>query len=109
MNFSFNGSMMIDLNRFRNLASLPRAGCFPVMNKLVPVTKPATFMRLWWAVALVLPAFGTQAAVILTRIHAFEVYTNGANPMPGSSRAAMATSMAPLTAAVKAEPGPFSG
>src|SRR3974390_3430905 len=37
-------------------------------------------MRLFWTGVLVLPAFGAQAAVVLTTLHSFEVFPNGANP-----------------------------
>jgi uncharacterized repeat protein (TIGR03803 family) len=43
----------------------------------------ALLMRLLWAAALVLPAFGSQAAVVLTTLHSFSVYTNGTNPNAG--------------------------
>jgi uncharacterized repeat protein (TIGR03803 family) len=38
-------------------------------------------MRLLWAAALVLPAFGASAAVVLTTLHSFQQsFPNGANP-----------------------------
>jgi uncharacterized repeat protein (TIGR03803 family) len=40
----------------------------------------ALLMRLLWAAALVPPAFGTQAAVVLTTLHSFQVFPNGENP-----------------------------
>ena len=43
----------------------------------------ALLMRLLWAAALVLPAFGAQAGVVLTSLHSFQGLTNGANPVAG--------------------------
>ena len=43
-----------------------------------PVLAP--LMRLLWAVALVLPAFGAQAGVVFTTLHSFQAFLNGANP-----------------------------
>jgi uncharacterized repeat protein (TIGR03803 family) len=43
----------------------------------------ALLMRLLWAAVLVLPAFGVQAAVVLTTLHSFELGPNGANPYAG--------------------------
>jgi uncharacterized repeat protein (TIGR03803 family) len=40
----------------------------------------ALLTRLLWAAALVLPAFGAHAALVLTNLHSFQVFTNGANP-----------------------------
>jgi hypothetical protein len=40
----------------------------------------ALLMRLLWAAALVLPAFGAQAGVVFTNLHSFQIFTNGANP-----------------------------
>ena len=37
----------------------------------------ALVMRLLWAAALALPAFGAQAAVVFTSLHSFGVFTNG--------------------------------
>ncbi len=37
-------------------------------------------LRLLWAAALVLPAFGAEAGVVLTTIHSFQVFPNGENP-----------------------------
>jgi hypothetical protein len=47
--------------------------------------KPALALpvRLLWAAALALPVFSTQAGVVLTTLHSFEVFTNGANPLAG--------------------------
>jgi uncharacterized repeat protein (TIGR03803 family) len=46
----------------------------------------ALLIRLLWAAALVLPAFGAQAGVVLTTLHSFGVLTNGASGgMPGPS------------------------
>jgi len=52
----------------------------------VPGRKPvlALLMRLLWATALVLPAFGAQAVVVFTSLHSFEQpFPNGANPYAG--------------------------
>jgi uncharacterized repeat protein (TIGR03803 family) len=40
-------------------------------------------MRLLWAAALVLPAFGTQAGVVFTNLHSFTGTNDGANPYAG--------------------------
>jgi uncharacterized repeat protein (TIGR03803 family) len=40
----------------------------------------ALLMRLLWAAALALPLFGAQGAVVLTSLHSFQVFPNGANP-----------------------------
>jgi uncharacterized repeat protein (TIGR03803 family) len=55
------------------------------MTKPVSRRKPvlALLIRLLWAAALVLPAFGVQAAVVLTTLHSFELGPNGANPYAG--------------------------
>ena len=55
------------------------------MTEPVPGRKPvlALLMRLLWAAALVLPAFGAQAGVVFTTLHSFQVFTNGANPDAG--------------------------
>jgi hypothetical protein len=42
----------------------------------------ALLMRLLWAAALAVPAFGTQAAVVLASIHSFQAFPNGATPYP---------------------------
>jgi uncharacterized repeat protein (TIGR03803 family) len=42
------------------------------------------FMRLLWAAALVLSAFGAQAGLVLTTLHSFQQgFPNGANPFAG--------------------------
>jgi uncharacterized repeat protein (TIGR03803 family) len=38
------------------------------------------FMRLLWAAAFVLTAFGVQAGAVLTTLHSFQPFPNGANP-----------------------------
>src|SRR5579859_7334413 len=43
----------------------------------------AQVMRLLWAAALVLPAFGAQAAVVFTNLHSFTGTNDGANPVAG--------------------------
>ena len=43
----------------------------------------ALLMRLLWAAALVLPAFGAQAAAVLTPLHSFQACPNGETPYPG--------------------------
>jgi uncharacterized repeat protein (TIGR03803 family) len=55
------------------------------MTKAVPARKPilGTPMRLLWVAVLILPAFVAQATVVLTSLHSFEVFTNGANPTSG--------------------------
>ena len=55
------------------------------MTEPVSGRKPvlALLMRLLWAAALVLPAFGAQAGVVFTSLHSFQVFTNGANPDAG--------------------------
>ena len=55
------------------------------MTEPVAGRKPvlAVLMRLLWAAALVLPAFGAQAAVVFTTLHSFQVFTNGATPYAG--------------------------
>src|SRR5208282_4612644 len=52
------------------------------MTEPVAGSKPvlALLMRLLWAAALLLPAFGTQAAVVLTTLHSFQPFPNGAGP-----------------------------
>jgi uncharacterized repeat protein (TIGR03803 family) len=40
-------------------------------------------MRLLWAAALVLPDFSAQAAAVLTTLHSFQVFPNGAKPYAG--------------------------
>ena len=55
------------------------------MTQPVAGRKPALalLMRLLCAAALVLPAFGAKAAVVLTTLHSFGVFTNGATPFAG--------------------------
>ena len=55
------------------------------MTRPVSGRKPvlALLMRLLWAAALVLPAFGAQAGVVFTSLHSFQALTNGANPEAG--------------------------
>jgi uncharacterized repeat protein (TIGR03803 family) len=55
------------------------------MTEPVSGRKPvlALLMRLLWAAALVLPVFDAQAGALLTTLHSFGVYTNGANPIAG--------------------------
>ncbi len=43
----------------------------------------AQLIRVLWAAALVLPAFGAQAGVSLTTLHSFQVFTDGAYPEAG--------------------------
>src|SRR6202050_4053365 len=43
----------------------------------------ALFIPLIWAAALMLPVFGARAGVVLTTLHTFHIYTNGANPVAG--------------------------
>src|SRR5208283_66745 len=55
------------------------------MTEPVSGRKPvlALLMRLLWAAALVLPAFRAEAAAVLTTLHSFGVFTNGASPYAG--------------------------
>ena len=55
------------------------------MTGPVPGRKPllALLMRLLWAAALVPPAFGASAGVVLTSLHSFQVFNNGAQPSAG--------------------------
>src|SRR5208283_4573700 len=50
-----------------------------------PDRKPvlALLMRLLWAGALMLPAFGTRAGVVFTNLHSFTGTNDGANPYAG--------------------------
>ena len=43
----------------------------------------ALFIRLLWAVVLVLPAFGAQAGVVFTNLYSFTGTNDGANPYAG--------------------------
>jgi uncharacterized repeat protein (TIGR03803 family) len=46
--------------------------------------EPLAFLkRLLWAAALMLPAFGAQAGVVLTTLHSFQFFPNGENPLSG--------------------------
>src|SRR5208283_4512819 len=76
---------MIDLDLSKTLAARLRAGRFLALPEPVPDRKPvlALLMRLLWAAALVLPAFGTQAGVVFTSLHSFQLLTNGASPLSG--------------------------
>ena len=54
------------------------------MTKLAPPNRPFVALpRLLLTAALVLPAFGAQADVVLTSLHSFQVLPNGANPTAG--------------------------
>jgi uncharacterized repeat protein (TIGR03803 family) len=57
------------------------ARVIPNSNCIVPVL--ALLMRLLWAAVLVLPAFGAEAGVVLTPLHAFNGTNDGANPEAG--------------------------
>jgi uncharacterized repeat protein (TIGR03803 family) len=64
------------------LFALPvRSSAFSLQPLAFPM-KPvlALLMRLVWAAALVLPAFGAQAGVVFTTLHSFQVFPNGVNP-----------------------------
>ena len=65
----------------------------------------ALLMRLLWAAALVLPAFGAQAGVVFTSLHSFQVYHQWRKSQPGWCRAATAISMARLTTAARTTAG----
>src|SRR5258707_1098093 len=73
---------MIDMNKSRSLESRPRAGCFLAVTGPVPGSRwpLAPLIALLWTAALVLPAFGAQASVVLTTLHSFAPWMNGANP-----------------------------
>ena len=43
----------------------------------------AILIRVFLAAALVLPAFGASAGLVLTSLHSFQVFTNGVNPRAG--------------------------
>jgi uncharacterized repeat protein (TIGR03803 family) len=51
----------------------------------IPRRKPvlAALMRLLWAIVLVLPTFGAQAAAILTTLYSFTGANDGAQPQAG--------------------------
>jgi hypothetical protein len=55
------------------------------MTETFPGRKPvwAILIRVFLAAALALPAFGASAGVVLTSLHSFQVFTNGANPYAG--------------------------
>ena len=81
------------------------------MTEPVAGRKPvlALLMRLLWAAALVLPAFGAQAAVVFTSLHSFAAWSPMAPiPAPGWCRAATAISMARLPAAARTALAPCS-
>jgi uncharacterized repeat protein (TIGR03803 family) len=40
-------------------------------------------LRVFWAAAVTLLAFGAQASVVFTSLHSFQVFPNGANPEAG--------------------------
>jgi uncharacterized repeat protein (TIGR03803 family) len=54
-------------------------------TELLPGRKPvlALLMRLLWAAALVLPAFGAWAGVVFTNLYSFTGTNDGANPYAG--------------------------
>ena len=76
---------MVELNPCRNLAARRRAGCCLAMTETFPGRRPvwAILIRVFLAAALALPAFGASAGVVLTSLHSFQVFTNGANPSAG--------------------------
>jgi uncharacterized repeat protein (TIGR03803 family) len=76
---------MVELNPCRNLAARHRAGCCLAMTETFPGRKPvwAILIRVFLAAALALPAFGASAGVVLTSLHSFQVFTNGAGPTGG--------------------------
>ena len=76
---------MVELNPCRNLAARRRAGCCLAMTETFPGRRPvwAILIRVFLAAALALPAFGASAGVVLTSLHSFRVFTNGANPYAG--------------------------
>jgi hypothetical protein len=43
----------------------------------------ALLIRLLWLAVLVLPSFGTEAAVVFTSLYSFQVSPTGANPSAG--------------------------
>jgi uncharacterized repeat protein (TIGR03803 family) len=55
------------------------------MTGLAPGRKAVLtlLLRLLWAAALVLPALGVRAGVILTTLHSFQPFPNGAGPSAG--------------------------
>ncbi len=73
---------MIPLEPSRNLAGLPCVGCFLAMTEPALGKKPvfALLMRVVYATAFVLPAFGAQAAAVLTTLHEFQAFPYGARP-----------------------------
>ena len=76
---------MVELNPCRNPAARHRADCCLAMTETFPGRKPvwAILIRVFLAAALALPAFGASAGVVLTSLHSFQVFTNGANPFAG--------------------------
>ena len=76
------GTMAEPVGGTKPLFALPvRSSAFSLQPLAFPM-KPvlARLMRLLWAAALVLPAFGAQAGVVFTTLHSFQVFINGANP-----------------------------
>src|SRR5260221_12022411 len=76
---------MVELNPWRNLAARRRAGGCLAMTETITGRRPvwAILIRVFLAAALALPAFGALAGVVLTSLHSFQVFTNGANPFAG--------------------------
>src|SRR5205809_4373576 len=76
---------MVELNPSRNLAARHRADCGLAMTETMPGRKPlwAILIRVFLAAALALPALGASAGVILTSLHSFQVFPNGAYPSGG--------------------------
>src|SRR5204862_6887382 len=72
----------VELNPCRNLAARRRAGCCLARTETYPGRKPvwAILIRVFLAAALALPALGASAGVVLTSLHSFGVFTNGADP-----------------------------
>ena len=68
------------------LSTLHNGSRTGAMTEPVPGRKPglALLMRLLWAAALVLPAFGAPAGVVLTSLHSFQpLFLNGEDPYVG--------------------------
>ena len=69
------------------LAALHKGSRICAIPEPVPGRKPvlALLMRLLWVVALLLPAFGAQAGVVLTPLYSFQAASSydGANPYAG--------------------------
>jgi uncharacterized repeat protein (TIGR03803 family) len=79
------GTIMTDLNPSRNLAAHPRVDCLLTLTEPLPGKKPvlALLMRLLWAAAFVLPAFGAQASVVFTNLYSFTGTNDGGYPYAG--------------------------